>query len=228
MKSSSREFGSPASGSTTPSAPLGSTRAETALVWSVMSVTSAVPPVVAVTLPTSPSPVTTGSFTRTPSPDPTSTVTLEDQTVGERPMTRPVTGLYGASGPLWSRLSSLRNWLFSPTASSYFVFFTASARTSALSWPFSPRALNVSWNQLTRSRAGFSARLAPSSTGPSTVATPSRIVPNGPPDEPAKVLVRSTTDAATSSTRTARRRRTCLRYIGGLPDAREPASAQNG
>src|SRR5262245_47977521 len=90
MKSSSSALGLPASGSTTPSGPLGRTCAETALVWSVISVTSDVPPVVAVTLPTSPSPVTTGSLARTPSPEPTSIVTLEYQTVGERPMMRPV------------------------------------------------------------------------------------------------------------------------------------------
>ena len=63
-------FGSPASGSTTPSGPSGSAFAETALRWSVISVTVAVPPVVWLTLPTRPSPVTTGSLTRTPSPLP--------------------------------------------------------------------------------------------------------------------------------------------------------------
>ena len=93
MKSRRSTFGFPASGSTTPSGPSGSTFADTALVWSVMSVTSEVPRVTALTRPTRPSPVTIGSFTCTPAPEPTSRVTVEYQTVGERPMMRAVTGL---------------------------------------------------------------------------------------------------------------------------------------
>ena len=59
----------------------------------MISVTSAVPWVTSVTRPTSPSPVTTGSFIFTPSPEPLSIVTVEYQTVGERPITRAVTGV---------------------------------------------------------------------------------------------------------------------------------------
>ena len=93
MKSSSRLLGLPTSGSATPSGPFGSTLAETALRWSVISVTSAVPWVTSVTRPTSPSPLTTGSLICTPAPEPLSIVTVEYQTVGERPITRAVTGV---------------------------------------------------------------------------------------------------------------------------------------
>ena len=93
MKSSSRSLGSPTSGSATPSGPSGSTRAETALRSSVIRVTTAVPWVTSVIRPASPSPVTTGSFTFTPALEPLSMVTVEYQTVGERPMTRAVTGV---------------------------------------------------------------------------------------------------------------------------------------
>ena len=50
------------------------------------------PPVTAVTLPTSPSPLTTGWSTRTPEELPLSTVIVAYQMVGERPITRAVTG----------------------------------------------------------------------------------------------------------------------------------------
>ena len=64
--------------------PFGSTRADTALSESVISVTLAVKCVTSVTRPTSPSPLTTGSLTSTLSPEPWSIVTVEYQTVGER------------------------------------------------------------------------------------------------------------------------------------------------
>ena len=77
----------------TPWTPIGTTLAETALEWSAISVTWAEPPVTAETVPTRPSPLTTGSSTSTPSPLPTSIVTSANQTVGERAITRPVTGV---------------------------------------------------------------------------------------------------------------------------------------
>jgi hypothetical protein len=69
-----------------------STRADTPLVLSVISVTWLAPRVTAVTLPTSPSPETTGWSTRTPAELPLSTVIVAYHTVGERPITRAVTG----------------------------------------------------------------------------------------------------------------------------------------
>ena len=54
----------------------------------------------------------------TPSPVPTSMVTVEYQTVGDRPMTRAVTFLNAATVAFcFSRSSSFRNCSFSPTAS---------------------------------------------------------------------------------------------------------------
>ena len=83
--------GRPTLGSTTPVELPGSTRAVTELFGSVIRVTWEVPRVVGVTLPASPSAATTGSSTRTPALVPWSIVTVEYQTVGERPITRPVT-----------------------------------------------------------------------------------------------------------------------------------------
>ena len=82
------------SGRITPWTPIGTTLAETALAWSVISVTcEAEPPSTEATLPTRPSPLSTGSSTWTPSPLPTSIVTAECQRVGVRAITLPVTGL---------------------------------------------------------------------------------------------------------------------------------------
>ena len=88
-----RSSGSPTEGFISPWVPLGTNLAATALEWSTISVTRAVPPVTAATVPTRPSPLTTGSSSPTPSPEPTSIVTSENQTVGEREITRPVTGV---------------------------------------------------------------------------------------------------------------------------------------
>ena len=92
MKSSTRSSGSPTEGRITPWTPVGSTFAETALVWSVIRFTCEELRCTAETSPTRPSPLITGSSTTTPSPLPRSIVTDECQTVGERAMTRPVTG----------------------------------------------------------------------------------------------------------------------------------------
>ena len=84
------------------------TRAVTALSASVISVTWAVFGVVWVIFPASPCAATTGSSTRTPSLDPLSIVTVEYQTVGERPITRAVTGSVpsGTMPPLVSSFSA--------------------------------------------------------------------------------------------------------------------------
>ena len=101
-------MGLPTLGSTTPVAPPGVTRAVTALSASVIRVTWAVLGVVWVTFPASPCAATTGSSIRTPSPEPLSIVTVEYQTVGDRPTTRAVTGSVpsGTMPPLVSSLSA--------------------------------------------------------------------------------------------------------------------------
>ena len=90
-KSIERSSGLPISGLITPWTPLGTILPVTALAGSVISLTWAVEPVAEATEPTRPSPLITGSSARTPSPVPTSIVTLEYQIVGERAITRPVT-----------------------------------------------------------------------------------------------------------------------------------------
>ncbi len=91
MKSRTSSSGLPTSGLITPCTPCGTTSAETALVWSVISVTCEEPPLTDLIRPTSPSPSTTGSLTWTPSSLPTSIVTVAYQIVGERAITRPAT-----------------------------------------------------------------------------------------------------------------------------------------
>ena len=198
----------------TPEGPSGSTFADTALRWSVIRVTREVPEVIAVTRPTRPPPVITGSSSSIPELEPLSIVTVEYQTVGERPITRLVTGSRPSGIPPWrSRLTSARSSLFSPIADSVSATRSRSSSTSAWRSSFSPRASNVSPNQSIESRAGLSARSAPSSNGPNTVATPRWMLCSGPEDDSLKWLESSTSETITSSTSTARRRRTCLRYM---------------
>ncbi len=85
----------PTSGLTMPLAPLGMTWADTALVPSVISDTSAVPPVTRLTLPARPPAAITGWFFLMPSSEPASIFTDEYQTVGERAITRAATGPRG-------------------------------------------------------------------------------------------------------------------------------------
>ena len=97
MKSSSMSDGSPTVGFTIPAAPSGITCADTALDSSVISVTVAVPPETDVTLPASPPPPSppgaiTGMSSSIPAPEPLSIWTLDCQLVGERAITRAVTG----------------------------------------------------------------------------------------------------------------------------------------
>ena len=84
-----------------PVAPDSLIRAETPESPSVMSRTCERPPATRRTRPTRPAPLTTGSPSRTPSLEPLLIVTVEYQTVGERPNTRAVTA------PCWSRLEPL-------------------------------------------------------------------------------------------------------------------------
>ena len=109
-KSIERSSGLPTSGRITPSTPLGTILPVTALEGSVISLTWAVEEVAEATDPTRPSPLITGSSVRTPSPVPTSTVTLEYQMVGERAITRPVTVWYpeGMSAFKPDQLAQLR------------------------------------------------------------------------------------------------------------------------
>ena len=61
----------------------------------------------------------TGSSTSIPELEPLSIVTVEYQTVGERPITRAVTGSRPSGIPPWrSSLTSARSSLFSPIADS--------------------------------------------------------------------------------------------------------------
>ena len=173
----------PTSGSTTPVAPLGVTRAVTALSASVISVTCAVFGVVWVILPARPSRRDHRVVDAEPSLEPLSIVTVEYQTVGERPITLAVTGSLpsGTIPPLVSSLSAVSSfasccWVCCPRQ------LVAKSRDLVLELrALSPRASKVSPNQLTRSRAGFSARSAPDSIGLKTVATTSWTPWSGPP-----------------------------------------------
>src|SRR6187402_2231137 len=78
--------------STMPSAPVPRSIAETAACWSVRSWMRAVPRVTRVTMPTSPSAVTAGSLSRTPSREPAATTIACEKAFGGRPMTSAVTG----------------------------------------------------------------------------------------------------------------------------------------
>ena len=161
------------SGSTIPLDAGGTTFAETALEWSVISVTWAEPPVTAVTLPTSPSPLTTGSSTRTPS-----LAADVDRHVGEpdgrRARDHPAGNRVCSPrdrAPPRSSSSSLRSCAFSASAAcSAPTACVARVCSSAWSGCSRPRASKVSSNQLTRSRAGFRARSATAWTGLKTVA----------------------------------------------------------
>ena len=87
---------------------------------------------------------------------------------------------------------------------------------------FSPLAWKVSSNQLIRSRAGFSARVAPSSSGPKTEATARCIECSGPPSLSENWVESKTKAATTRSTRIARRLLTCLRYTAPAAAYPEP------
>jgi hypothetical protein len=123
------------------------TLALTPLVWSVMSVTCEAPGVTAVTLPTRPSPLTTGWSTRMPDELPLSTVIVAYQTVGERPITRDVIGLYADSELEWSRPTSRRSWAFSRWAASAPITSRRRRSRSFLILSRWPRAWIVSSNQ---------------------------------------------------------------------------------
>ena len=139
-----------------------------------------------VTWPIRPSPVMTGWPTRTPRPLPWSMKIVEYQSVGDCPMTRAVTGFVPASVLVRSIASSPSSWRFWRTAS---VPAIARRRRSAF-WFFRsetwPLASTVSPNQPTRSRAGLSARLAPSWIGETTSRTPRWTLCSPPPADSPK------------------------------------------
>ncbi len=86
---------------TTPDASVSKTTAETALLWSVISVMRALESVTSVTLPTRPSGVTTGAFSLMPSPEPAEMVTSCWNGVDGRATMRAATNSksVGNSGP---------------------------------------------------------------------------------------------------------------------------------
>ena len=138
-----------------------------------MSVIWAVPDATPVTFPTRPSPVTTGWSTWSPSVRPLSICTVEYQSVGDRAITRAVTGLVPCGNPgLRDRPTIARSCSLSRTA----VWSAASWARASASWRFSflfsPFAPKASPMKLKRSRKGLAAVLAPFSTGDSTVCAP--------------------------------------------------------
>ena len=180
MKSRIRSLGVADVGLTTPWTPPGTTFAETALAWSVISVTWAVPPVTAETSADQ----AVAADDRVVDLDAVVAADVdrdvEYQTVGERAITRPVDGLVAgrdrAAAIEAEQLAQLRvlgQRRLAPTAS------CARPRNSSWRRSFSPRASKVSSNQLTRSRAGLRARSATSWTGLKTALTP-RCTPFGP------------------------------------------------
>src|SRR5436190_10110453 len=87
------------------------TREETEIVWSVISVTWAASPVTLVTLPTSPplswSAAITGMSARMPALEPLSMTIVAYQSVGDDPMTRALIGFIAATPLLPSSCSRL-------------------------------------------------------------------------------------------------------------------------
>jgi hypothetical protein len=145
-----------------------------------MSWTVAVPPDACAILPTRPSPVITASSRSTPSSVPLLIWIVEDQSVGERAITRPVTGFSpcGKPGSFWRSTialscsfsrCALRAWASSVRAWASSV--RAWAR-SFFSFLFSLLASKASPTQLKRSRNGLNTLLAPDSIGDSTSWAP--------------------------------------------------------
>ncbi len=89
---STRSFGSPTFGCTTPVAFVPLIRAETPTSLSVIRSTTAASEAARATLPTSPSSLTTGSLSCTPEEVPLSIQTVEYQMFGDLPTTVAVTG----------------------------------------------------------------------------------------------------------------------------------------
>src|SRR5215207_4522183 len=235
-----RSRGFPTAGRTTPVAPDGITCAPTPIEASVISVTPAVPPVTFVTLPTSPPTSSwsgslpaaiTGWFTRTPSLEPLSILMPEYQTVGERAITRAVTGRVPCGKPC-SSFSPTRplSWVASRCA----VWASASTArrrsTSRFSSWFSFLASKVSPAQPNRSRTGLSARLVPVSIGANASWAPRWSAWKNPPPDSPKYAVRIAIDRATNTASAARLLRTTfLSYTPGAPRAAGlPPSARSG
>ena len=87
-----RSPAAPTAGLTLPGSPLSSARAETPNSGSVSSITTALPSETSLILPTSPALLTTGWLTRTPSLEPLLIWNVWYQELGERAITRAVTG----------------------------------------------------------------------------------------------------------------------------------------
>ena len=225
MKSSSRSSGSPATGATIPVGPVGQRpRAETALSGSVISSTWALPPVTSRIRPTRPSPLITASFRSIPELEPLSIVDRREPDRRRAP-----------DHPRGDRLEAAerrrrgRSRAASRTARSRRPPPAprrpgrAARRPPRAAARSRPRASKVSSNQLTRSRAGFSARSAPSPIGESA---PSRrragSCAAGRSRTPRSGSRAGSARARSAPTRTARRLRTCLRYIalGRAPPTR--------
>ncbi len=101
-----------------------------------------------------------------PSLEPLSILMLEYQTVGERAITRAVTGFVPCGKPCSSfRPTSPLSWLASRSAVWARPSSLRSRSTSCFRSLFSFFASKVSPAQPNRSRTGFSARLAPVSIG---------------------------------------------------------------
>src|SRR5215210_3616890 len=235
-----RSRGLPTAGRTTPVAPEGITCAPTPIEASVISVTSAVPPVTFVTFPTRPPTsfasgslpaAITGWFTRTPSLSPLSILMLEYQMLGERAITRAATGSVPRGKPSSPRSPTSP---FSWEASRWAVWASASAArsrsTSRLRSLLSFLASTVSPAQPNRSRTGLSARLAPVSIGAKASWAPRWSVWKKPPPDSPKYAVRIAIDRATKTASAARRLRTTfLSYTpGALRAAGLPPSARSG
>src|SRR4051794_39673536 len=219
MNSRRRAAGAPTAGWTIPVTSLEATVAPTPLLASVISWTMAEwAETVSDTVPTRPSPVMTGWYGRTPSAVPLSILSWLYQTVGERPVTRPVTGAICDRVRSRSSPTSLPSASALRLAASPAIACARHWRTSTRSWSRSFLASSVSPNQPKRSRTGFSAREAPSCTGETTSRKPRCTECSGLLGDSPKYAVRRIREQTTSSTRTARRRRTVLSYTAkGFP-----------
>src|SRR3954453_7610763 len=149
---------------------------------------------------------------RTPLDVPLLIDTVEYHSVGERVMTRAVTGAIWSVPSSSSRPTSLRSSAASRAAASLEIASLREASSSLRSSSRSFLASSVSPNQPNRSRTGFRARLAPSWIGETTWRNPRCTLCSGLLWDSPKYAVRSIREQTTSSTSTARRRRTDLSY----------------
>src|SRR3712207_3807895 len=112
--------------------------------------------------------------------------------------------------------SSARRSRFSASAACRSVTWRSRTSFSLASWSRSCLASSVAPTQPNRSRKGLSAREAPSWIGPRTWSAPRCTAWSPPLADSPKYTVSSTSDAITNPASTARRRLTCLSYMGGV------------